>query len=880
MMKPPGVARAIMRIVCAQDTRDFLLDDLDEEFRSRASRNAAAARWWYREQVVRSIGPQMWHRMFHMKRVQPARTRAMRLDIADDLKHAVRVAWRSPWITATIVATMTVGIGIATSAFSIMNGMLMKPLPFAESSRVVQIGVTFPDGRAIDYVVYPDLLDYADRVKGYADVAAFSAGTSSFVSDAGARVVTTNSVTEPYARVFSWRTAAGRLFEPGDFVAAGTPAALVTHAFWSQYLNKDSTIVGRSINVGGRPVTVVGVLAASDYHYPPGRADIYFPLYVPPTPGRGIMGRMCHCVSAVARLRDGQSIDGIRNATRAVHKQIVSDFAANNVATVPNVIPLKDAVVGSSSAVMWLLSAAVVAVLLLACVNIGNLLLGRSYARSREFAVRAALGSGTMRLTRQLVAESVVVAAIGAVPGVLIAPLITRAFAALYPDGLPRLDEMRLDPLVVTAAAAITLVSAIVGAMPTIRRAMSPDLARSLRDAGRMGTSRGQRRAANVVILTQVAVSVALLFAAGTLVQTLRRLNRVDTGFQTSNLLTFRVTAPGAQYQTAEALEDFFGRLQKSIAAMPGVARVASTSFLPFGAQQFIDIYYDDEHGDRGAANPAAFVASVDSEYLPTLGAQLIAGRTFGAGDLANAPPVAVVNETVAKTLFPDGNAVGHYITSGHVHNIQIVGVVRDIHTRSLWEKAESQIFMPFLQRQQRARFVIVRGDAGVAALRPAIERELRQLDPRIPIANTATMNELLASAVAPQRFRATLVGVLGVIAICLASLGIYSVVAYGVNRQTREIGLRMALGEMRLQVQRRVVWSALRITMIGVVPGLGLAIIEARWMARFVVGAGVYDISLLLLAVFAPVMVALLAAYVPALRASQVDPLVALRNE
>lgn len=797
-------------------------------------------------------------------------------DISSDVRYAARVARRAPWLTTAVVLTMTLGIGVATSAFSIVRGVLVKPLPFTQSDQVVRFGVEFSNGERTDYTVYADLLDYRRDIRAYADIAAFMGGSAVVGHGDRPQVAATITVDEGFQRIFSYAVVHGRLFEPEDFRAGAPRIAILTHQFWSR-LGADSGIIGRLLPINDVPTRVVGVLASGTYLYPQQDLALLFPLYVPPSDG--LMGRMCHCVGAVGKSVGGYPLDRLRTETEAVGRRIVQEEGARKAPTIPVVRPLREAVVGPANAMIWLLVAAVSAVMLIGCINVANLLLGRTQARAREFAVRSAIGGSARRVVRQVLTESLFVAVLGAIPGVLLAPLLIRAFLALYPAGLPRAAEITVNLPIVLAAVAMTFMAGLLAGVPTARRAASPDLARGLREGERSGVTRGHRRVWQIMIVSQVALSVALLFAAGSLVQTLVRLSRVDPGFETRGLLTFRASAPTSRYADLSAVTRFYSDLRLSIGALPGVAAVGSGSYLPFGGGTFVDTYYSEDVGDRGAANSTAFISRVDEGFANALGLGLLSGRMFDARDVAEAPRVAIINETVARAAFPGVDPIGRFISTGGTRNVQVIGVARNIRTRTLWDDPEPQLFLPAAQVGLRGRYVVVRAAGEIGALRGAIERELRRIDPQMPMTSVNTMDDLLSAVVSPQRFRATMVGVLGAVAWLLALLGIYSIVAFAVSRQTREIGIRVALGEQRWQVRRGVVSRALILTLFGALAGTVLVWAERIWIEPFLIG-GANNLLWLLASVGALMLAAGFAAYIPARRASRVDPVIALRSE
>lgn len=884
----PAVARWLARALTPAVYRESLLADLDDEFAQHVrAHGLRRARWWYRAQVVQSVLPlarTRWVRRadtsnpMHNESMQSSSlTRgAYRRDLLDDLRFGVRVARGAPLTTAALVSTLIIGIGATTAVFSVANALLLKPLPFADSESVVRLGTSMPSGTTFDYVVYADLIDYRRNLDAYTAVAAFSPEAVTLVRPERASSVRAVRIDFDFQETFTWRAQLGRLLEADDFSRANVPVVVMTDSLWRAEFAADPRIVGRSIVLDGTPTTVVGVLAAADFMYPSSDLGLIRPLYVAAT--SGAMQRMCHCFEAVAKMKRGADLEATRAVTRAEADRIARAYSSERAHTVPIVTPLRESIVGDARRMVVLLTATVAIVLLIASVNVASLLLGRAESRARELAVRVAIGGTTVRVVRQLLTETLALAFVGGTVGVAISPLLTRALLAAYPLALPRASEVHVDARVLLVAFIVTMAAGLVAALPSVRRVRAVDLAQRLRDGGRAGRSQRAARIGQIIVVSQVALSVALLVVTGLFVTTFRSLSRVDPGFSPAGVYTFSVLTSSARYPSDASVDALFARLDDVVGSTSGIDAVGSTTLLPLSGI-FRDDFYRPEIGDRGIENPSPFVSLVSAGYARTMGIAIVRGREFDRGDRPDAARVAYINEALARRHFPGEDPLGRQVVwQGAARTI--VGIVKDTRQLSLSEAAEPHLYMPAGQTAPRGRAVVVRTSLSPVALRDVIARALRDLDPTLPTPRVRPLDAIVARAAAPQRFRAALLASLGVIAVLIVAVGIYGTISQRVGQQTREIGIRMALGEAASAVRWRVVIGALRLTVLGAVGGVGVALLVSRWLTTMLVGVAATDPRILGGAVGSLAVVALCAAYAPARRASRVDPVSILRSE
>ena len=797
--------------------------------------------------------------------------------LLEDLRYALRVSARHRLVTGAVIATMALGIAVTTAVYSIVDAVLLSPLPFEGSEQVVRVGTVLRDGRYTMMNALPDVEDYRREAKTLSAVTAVSLSGTTITDGDMPEHQLVAYVDHGYDDVFSLRPIAGRFFVPEEYAFGSPRVALVTHALWQQRFGGDPGIVGTTISLDHQPVTIVGVLPPSKYTYPfPG---IGFVAPLRPNPKAFHLNRGALWLRVAARIRPGATVAQAKDEIGAIGAGIAARFPDSNEGLKPRVESLRAAETGDARAMLTMLSAAVAAVLLIACVNIANLLLGQSHARAREFAVRAALGGRAGRLRRQVLTESLALSAAGGVIGIAVAAPLVRALVALSPGRLARVDEIAVDWRIAVVGLAVTMVAGLLAGVPTARRATGINLSRDLRLGGGRGVAGGRNTLGRVLIGSQVALSLALLFASVLLVQTLRTLGSTDPGFDGSNVTSFFVVAPPARYRETADMGRYFADVDDAVRAMPGVSMVATASEMPYSGNGSYDVFVMKERGDLGRDNPQVRVATVSPSYWQLLRAPIRSGRAFDPRDDDDAPRVVVVNEALAARFYPGQDPVGRRILFNR-EEWEIVGVAASMRMVSVAVPPEPQLYLPAAQNPRSGRYVLVRSAGAGPVAVPELRRVMRGIDPTIAMTEVATLDDLSGEATAPERFRAVLFTSLGLIALVLSALGIYGVFADTVTRQTRDIGIRMALGERASRVRRRIVASALRPLAAGAAAGLVLAYAAGRWLSGVLVGVEPTSLPALAGAVIVLGSVALAAAYIPARRASRVDPMIALRAD
>ena len=873
-MRPPRLARFLLGRLLPPDEREHFLGDVDEEFHLIATkRSTVVATLWYWTQAIRSVPDLVRLRIRRSSKPSPRSAMLLR-DLADDLRFAVRRSRANPLPTLTIVATMALGIGLTTAVFSVVNGILLRPLPFAESARVVQLSMVLSDGNPSRSLSYVDMVDFRARVRSFALVSAMQRTSMTLQRGAEPRRLRMAQVDASYGSVFAITPLLGRTFVEDDMRVGGAARVILSYDLWSTAFGADRSIVGTSIMLDETPHEVVGVLPRSAFSYPAADLEALTPLMIYPNSGMDSRGSLW--AEGVAKLRPDATIAAAVRDLDAAFAEIAAAYPKSKSGMRASLRPLRDVVVGDVRGMLALLAGAVAAALLVACSNIANVLLGQSASRARELAIRTALGGTSRRIHRQVLTEGIVLAFCGGTIGVLLAPVVTRALAAIYPAGLPRGSEVHVDWRVLLVAISGTLTAGILASLPAARLASSGELAARLRNGGRAGS---KSRLGRVMMCAQVAASTVLLIEGTLLVRTFVRLNAIDPGFDPRGVVTARVAPPYRRYDTPAKLDQFYTEVSRRIAALPGVTVATSATEVPLGGGSWSETI---TRADRETVNaPRASLIFADAGYERALGIPLRAGRAITEHDDASAPPVVMIDVALAAALFPGENPVGRTIRFGSSKAAwMVVGVIASAMTESLTGESAPTMIVPTRQFTRPWRYLIVRSSLTPATVIREMAAALHSVDAAVALTEPTTMEDRVATTLAPQRFRASLVVGLGALALMLSLIGVYGVVGYAVTQRTREIGIRIALGEAASVVRRTIVAGAIAVAGVGVVIGVSAALAIGRWIATFLSGVSAYDPTAMVSGALGLLGAVAAAAYVPARRASRVDPLVALRAE
>jgi putative ABC transport system permease protein len=801
--------------------------------------------------------------------------------VLQDLKYALRTLGRAPAFTAAAALAIALGVGGSSAMFSVLESVVLRPIAAPQSERLMRVHEISYDGRQGPWSP-ADYLDLARENGSFESVAAIRDARSSMTTDAGPQQLRTVRVSASFFAALGVHPSLGRGFTAEEDRFGAAHAAVLSDQLWKREFGGDRRILGQSVVLNGRSYSIVGVMPPR-FSFPLARAtELYLPMELTKeeTEDRGMHGWY-----AFGRLKPGSSPQKAQADLDVLGPRIASRLPEHSGQTL-RAVPLLDDLVGSVKPILQALLGAVIIVLLIACANVASMLLARGAARQRELAIRAALGSGRMRIARQLLTESVLLGVVGGGLGVLFAAWGVDGLVALAPRTIPRLDEVRLDGTVLLFALALSLASGVIAGLVPAIQASRPDVVEALKSGAAAITSRSRARGALVV--AEVALALILVVGAGLMIRTLVRLLDVRTGMATDPAHVFmaEINLPRAKYESTESLVAFDARLLERAAALPGVQSVALTNGVPMDPQFHAVLGFDIEGEPQPppGQGPEAEVIWVSPGYVETLGIPMLQGRSVGAGDTPRSPQSLVVNQAFVRKYLRGGDALGRRIVRFRSNDDKpwtIVGVMADVHTQALDKVPQPMIVVPRSQwPQPYMRVLLKTSSSNPMALAPLLRTELLAIDKDQPLANPRTLENVISESLGERRFQMMLLTVFGVIALLLASVGIYGVVAYSVAQRAREIGIRMALGAQGSSVLRMVVGSGLRLALLGV--GIGLlgafAMTQALRKALYQVSATdpatFLGVAALLLAIAA------VASWAPARRATRVDPMVSLRAE
>jgi putative ABC transport system permease protein len=802
---------------------------------------------------------------------------------------------KSPAFTIIAVLTLSLGIGANTAIFSVVNGVLLRSMPYRDPSRLAIIWNDYGNqGQSLPAVSPPDFKDYRERSRlmDFAAGGGTGGGTLTLDDPSGGtrpQQFDMASVTTNFFPLLGVEPALGRNFSAEEGALNGPKVVIMSKRLWRNTFHSDPSLVGRSIQLNGNPYTVVGILPAQFRLLLPAEAFQLrdSDLWVPQQIDYAAFPRNLTFLSVFARLKPGANMPQAQAEMDGIAEQLRNENEIHKESGLRiRVVPMQFDVVKSVQPTLITLLVAVGFVLLIACGNVANLLLARATRREREMAVRSALGATRGRLVRQIMSESVLLAILGSLGGLLVAQLGLSLLIQLHPAGLPRLDDIRIDGTVLAfTLGACVLTALLFGWIPTVQ-ALNLNLSDALKDAAR-GSSDGRGQSARrLLVVSEFALSLVLLIGAGLLIRSFIALQHVWPGFDSQNVITLRLKIPAARYPKSEDINRFSRELERKLTALPGVESTGSISQLPFTGSGPMMPYAYDEKTSAKWESLSADCRSVSPGYFPTMGAQLLSGRFFNEADDPNHPRVLIVDRTLAQRAWPGENAIGKKleieVTEPEDKRIwaTVVGVVANVRIYDLTRDVREQIYLPYAQEPWSNYAVTIKVKNNSASVLNQVEQQVRALDAGVAVRNLQPFDDYVDDARAPMRFNLILIGIFGAIALVLASVGLYSVMAYSVSQRAHELGIRIAIGASPRDILRLVLGQGVRLTLIGAVVGLVASLVVTRALASWVYGVSVTD-PLTFIAV--PVVlagVAILACYIPARRAMRVDPIIALRYE
>ncbi len=798
--------------------------------------------------------------------------------LKQDTRFGLRMLRKSPGFTVVAILTLALGIGANTALFSVVNAVLLRPLPFENSSRLVWSwgNCTLCAQAAVSP---SDFIDYRTQNHSFEHYGAMAGGDSLFNLAGSDKPIQIKGsmVTAGFFDALGIQPRYGRIFELSDEKTTDPLVVILSRHLWQERFGSDPNVIGKSVTLDDKMRTVVGVLA-NDVSVL-SQADLWFPA---PFQNQGMQSRRSHFLRPVGLLRRGVTIFQAQAELDTIAAGLGREYPVTNSGWSLRLEPLQSVLVGSVRMALLVLLAAVGSVLLIACANVASLLLSRNTVRQREIVIRTALGAERSRLVRQLLTESLLLALAGGAAGIFIANAGVELLKGLGPQSLPRLDEVNLSGTVLAFTFVTAILTGILFGLGPALKASRRDMAQSLREGGAAGDSRSKHRAHNALVVAEVALSVVVLIASGLLLNSFWRLMRVQLGFDPANVLTTEVSLVSPRYDDQRSRESFFDELQDRIQSSSGAESAGFVSELPLSGEADDTFFTIAEHPPANPNdNNDADVRIVDGDYFGAMRIPLLSGRAFDRQDSSEYRKVVIVNEPFVKKFFPNENPIGKHLKmfegKPEFTAREIVGIVGGNKHFALQESLRPAMFTPgsFMRMN-----VVVRSAGDPAMLTAAVRQAIRAIDPHEATSTFRTMGDVVSSSVAGDRFNALLLGAFGGIALLLTAAGIFGVLSYLVTQRTREIGLRMALGAQRTDVLRVIVGHGVRLALLGLCIGLVAAAVVTRWMSSVLFNVKPTDPLTFIAVAVVLGTVAFLASYIPARRAMRVDPMVALRYE
>jgi len=813
------------------------------------------------------------------------------LNLLQDVRFGLRMLAKKPGFTAIAILTLALGIGANTAIFSVVNTVLLKPLPFPEPERLVSItGIdirTNEIGRALSY---PDFRDMHEQNRTLQGAGAYSDATFTLTGAGEPRHLRGYAITADLFATLGVKPELGRMFAASED-APGVHVVMLSHGLWNGAFASDPNIVGRAIQINGEPNIVAGVMPAS-FQFPVGgdAQDIWttMAVYMNSTGGDKSMAesRGAHFLASIGRLKPGVTLSQANADLATIAAGLKTQFPDTNGHFSIGVRPEIEELVGDARPVLFMVVGAVALLLLIACANTANLLLARATGRQREIAVRLSLGAGRARVLRQLLTESVLLSLSGGVLGLFLAVWGTKLFASLPGMDIPRLASAQVDARALIFTLGISVLTGLVFGLAPALHSMKLDQFQSLREGGRSAMEgAGHTRLRNMLVISEVSLALMLLIGASLLVESTAHVLRVPPGFEPHGLLTFNMDLPDARYGKPEQSQAFYRQLLEKIRAVPGVEVASGVLPLPFSQDIIRTTFQIGGRPVPKSEEPATHFRSVGLDYFRTMHIPLVAGRDFTVRDDRQATSVAIVNQTFARKYFPNEDAIGKHIKpgvsdSGPDKMREIVGVVGDVKHRNLWQNADPETYVPYDQVAIGQMSLVVRTQGDPMKLLPVMREQVKSLDAELPVYGAETMDEYVSTSVAQRRFTSILFAVFASTGFVLAIIGLFGVMSYSVSQRTHEMGIRLAVGAEKADILKLVVGQGMRVTLVGIVIGVGATLALSSVLRSQLFGVSAWDPMTFLVVAGVLALVALTACYIPARRATRVDPVVALRYE
>jgi putative ABC transport system permease protein len=801
--------------------------------------------------------------------------------IFKDVRYGIRSLARHPGFTAVALVTLALGIGANTAIFSVVNAVLLRPLPFDDPERIVWVWDTQPQ-LPIAPSALPDFLDWKEQNRSFDHLAAYQSGNMFLDAGDGSSDARVGLVTPEMFSVFHVSPILGRTFSAEETQPGRFRVAVLSHSMWQNRFGSDPNVSGRTIELSGAAYTIIGVMPAG-FSYPD-RAELWRPLPIDPAK----LDRGPHYLHVVGRLKPGVTLAQAQADMSTIAARLSQQYREKNAGHGVKLERLTNVVVGDIGLALYVLLGAVGFVLLIACANLANLMLARIGARQKEIAIRTALGASRLRIVRQLLIESIMLAIGGGVVALLLAFWAVSWIVSLSADTIPRVREISIDPRVAGFTLLVSVVTGVLFGLAPAIQVSRPDLTDALKESGRGTAGHRRNRLRSALVVSEVALSLVLLVGAGLMIRSFAKLNQVDPGFKPAQVLTLGVTLLRTKYPEDEQVAQMSSQILERAAATSGVLSVGAILELPLSGSNTSD-YFTIEGRPPIAkeAEPSTEYRVVTPRYFESMGIPLLSGRDFAHTDTRKSPNVVVINYAFARSHFAGENPLGHRLKlQGQERDpLLIVGVVGDVRDIGLDEQPTPEVYVPFLQdplstTYQRSLTIVARSKSDPGAIAVPLRAAVTSVDKSLPVWALKPMTEYLHDSLARRRFNLILLTVFSCVALALAAVGIYGVISYGVTQRTHEMGIRMALGAQPRDVLKLVVRQAMMLALGGVAIGLLASLALTRLMKSLLFNVGVTDPLTFAVIALLMTLIALLACLVPARRATKVDPLVALRYE
>jgi putative ABC transport system permease protein len=798
-------------------------------------------------------------------------------NLLKDVRYALRALLRRPGFTAIAVITLALGIGANTAIFSVVHGVLLQPLPYPDADRLVALRQANAPAQPDTQVAPGNFLEWQRQSTAFSSLAAYRTVSYNLTGDGNPERLLAGRVSAGLFKLLGAQPQIGRDFLVEEDQPGREKVVIISEGLWQRRFGADANVLGKTLKLDGEDFVVIGVMPAA-FRLPDQRErELWTPIAFKDNEKTLYQARY---IDAIGRLKADVSHTQAQSEMTAIAARLAQDHPEANVGWSIKVTPLLDFVVGDVKTILWVLFGAVALILLIACVNVTNLLLARATTRQKEMALRAALGAGRARIVRQLATESLLLAILGGIAAWPLASWGLRALVAAAPADLPRVASVTIDNRVLLFTLAVTLLTAVIFGLAPALQVLKFDSNPALKD--QRSRSVRQQRIGNLLIATEVALALMLLVGGGLLLRTVWRLNHVDPGFDARNALAITIQLPEKKYAAPQQVAGFSEQLAQQVSTLPGVEATGVARIMPIVHHLPTGFYFEGQPRPKDNELPQTNYSAVSPGYFKAMGIPLAGGRAFTERDALDAPRVAIISQTLAQHYFPNGDAIGKRINvnTGPESYREIVGIAGDVKQDGLTKETKPHTYEPFAQAPNQFMTLIVRSSTDPASLVPAIRGKVLALDSELPLQRVTALDRMIANSIRQQRFTSIVLSVFAVVALLLAAAGLYGVISYSVAQRTHELGIRVALGAQVKDVMQLVLRQGMTFVIAGEVIGIIGAFALTRLLGGLLFGVTPTDAVTFISVTIVLTVVALLACYIPARRATKVDPLVALRYE